>query len=268
MSKARKAGFFSAVLLAIWLPRAVALDRVVTPDEHIWLARSANFYYALAHAEPSGTLQFLHPGVPVMWVGAAAFLLSYPSYFRDAPGYLRQWSNSALNDALSSHGRTPLEMLIASRFVLIIVHTAILALAYRHAIRLLGRGPATLGMLLIAFSPFHIGLSQLLHVDAMTANVMLLSTLALLNYQFRGGRKGDILISGVAAGLAWLTRSPALFLLPYAALVMASGVASHPNDWRHMDLRRLVRPYLGWAGLGVATFFLSGRRCGYGRSRS
>ncbi|HEV2066507.1 MAG TPA: glycosyltransferase family 39 protein, partial [Thermomicrobiales bacterium] len=257
--KARSAALFVAILLAIWLPRAVALDRVVTPDEHIWLARSANFYYALAHAEPGGTLQFVHPGVSVMWVGAAAFLLDYPGYFRDAPGYVPQWSDSVLSDFLIEHDRTPLEVLIASRHALVIAHTAILALAFLQAIKLLGRGPATLGMLLIAFNPFHIGLSQILHVDAMTANVMLLSLLALLNYRFRGQRRRDLLISGVAAGLAWLTRSPALFLLPYAGLVMVTGIATQWNRLRHVNLKawwRLGRPYLAWAGLGVATFIL------------
>lgn len=257
--KLRHGALFVAILLAIWLPRAVALDRVVTPDEHIWLARSANFYYALAHAEPGGTFQFLHPGVPVMWVGAAAFFLDYPSYFRDAPGQVHQWFDSALRDVLVEHGRTPLELLIASRIALVSALTAILGAAFLQAIKLLGRGPATLGMLLVAFNPFHIGLSQILHVDAMTANLMLLASLALLNYRFRGRRRGDLLLSGVAAGLAWLTRSPALFLLPYAGLVMGTGIVSLWHNQRRVDLKawwRFGRPYLGWTGLGLATFIL------------
>jgi hypothetical protein len=38
---------FVIVLAAIALPRAMALDWFVTPDEHLWVTRSANFYYAL-----------------------------------------------------------------------------------------------------------------------------------------------------------------------------------------------------------------------------
>lgn len=255
-TRARSVLLFAFVLLAIWLPRAVALDRVVTPDEHIWLARSANFYYAVGHAEPGGTLQFVHPGVTVMWVGAAAYLLDYPSYIQDAPGQVHQWADGALRNVLVANGRTPMEMLIATRAAIVIAHTLILGFAFLHAIRLLGRGPATVGILLIAFSPFQIGLGQLLHVDAMTGNLMFLSTLALLNYRFRGERRRDLLISGVVAGLAWLTRSPALFLLPYAGLVMLTALGSRWHRHRNVQLAvwwRTGRVYLGWVGLGLAT---------------
>lgn len=256
---ARNIALLATVVVAIWLPRAMALDRTVTPDEHIWLARSANFYYALAHADPAGTLQFIHPGVTVMWAGAAAFLLDYPSYFRDAPGQVHQWSAGSLSDVLHEHGHAPLELLVASRNALVIAHTIVLAVAFLQAIRLLGRGPATIGFLLIAFNPFHIGLSQLLHLDAMTGNIMFLSALALLNYRFRGQRRVDLLVSAVAAGLAWLTRSPALFLIPFTGLVLLTMLA---DEWRHQPrfdarrLWRLSRAYLGWAALGLSVFVL------------
>ncbi|HEV2108660.1 MAG TPA: hypothetical protein VGR16_10395 [Thermomicrobiales bacterium] len=256
---ARHIALLTIVAVAIWLPRAMALDRTVTPDEHIWLARSANFYYALAHADLAGTLQFIHPGVTVMWVGAAAFLVDYPSYVLDAPGQVHQWFDSSLTDVLREHGRAPLELLIASRNALVIAHTIVLAVAFLQAIKLIGRGPATIGFLLIALNPFHIGLSQLLHLDAMTGNLMFLSALALLNYRFRGQRRSHLLVSAVAAGLAWLTRSPALFLIPFAGFVLLTMLA---GEWRHQPrfdarrLWRLSRAYLGWAALGLSVFVL------------
>lgn len=257
--KAQQVGLLLAIMVAIWLPRAVALDRVVTPDEHIWLARSANFYYAIAHADPGGTLQFVHPGVPVMWVGAAAYLVDYPRYYRDAPGAVHQWADSSLREVLVEHGRTPMELLIATRSALVLAHTLLLALAFLQASKLLGRGPAALGVLLIALSPFQIGLGQVLHVDAMTANLMFVSCLALLNYRFRGGRRRDLLISGVVAGLAWLTRSPGLFLLPYAGLVMLTALAGTWRLERKINVNhwwRIGRPYVAWTGLGLATFVI------------
>ena len=55
-----------AALLAalIWLPR-LALDRFVTADEHAWLARSGNFYRALAQGDFAAAFQRHHPGVTV-----------------------------------------------------------------------------------------------------------------------------------------------------------------------------------------------------------
>ena len=56
----------------IWLPRGLELDRAVTTDESIWLARSGNFYQALANGDLDETFQYAHPGVTTMWAGAVA----------------------------------------------------------------------------------------------------------------------------------------------------------------------------------------------------
>ena len=49
--------FLLVVLLALWLPRGLALDRFATVDEPKWLMRSANFYQALAQHEFIYTFQ-------------------------------------------------------------------------------------------------------------------------------------------------------------------------------------------------------------------
>src|SRR5215213_6765693 len=76
------------LLVAILLPRVVALDRLVTPDESRWLTRSANFYYSLMHKEFGKTYQIEHPGVVVMWAGMFAFMRQYPAYSEQATGQL------------------------------------------------------------------------------------------------------------------------------------------------------------------------------------
>lgn len=253
----RSLALLVVVVAAIWLPRASALDRVVTPDEHIWLARSANFYYALAHGNFTDTYQFAHPGVTVMWAGAATYLLRYPEYAGDAPGQVNQWFGSELAGILRSAGQTPLEMLVASRGVLLILHTLILALAFLQAARLLGFASATVGFLLVAWNPFHISLSQVLHLDAMAGNLMFLSTLALLTYRYRGHHRGSLLIAAVAAGLAWLTRSSALILLGIAGLVMISDLVAAWREHRTTprQVTRIVLPYGAWGGIGLVVFF-------------
>ncbi len=55
------------IVIAIWLPRGLALDRFVTIDETKWLDRSANFYLALAKGDFADTYQKEHPGVTIMW---------------------------------------------------------------------------------------------------------------------------------------------------------------------------------------------------------
>jgi len=71
---------FLIVFLAIWIPRSLELNRFATPDEHLWLARSAGFASALKHRDFGSTFQIYHPGVTVMWTGALSFLSRIPEY--------------------------------------------------------------------------------------------------------------------------------------------------------------------------------------------
>ena len=68
------------VILTIFIPRIMELGQFVTPDEHLWLTRSANFYYALGQRDFAATNQIYHPGVTTMWIGTAGFLSRYPEY--------------------------------------------------------------------------------------------------------------------------------------------------------------------------------------------
>lgn len=60
-----------------------------------------------------------------------------------------------------------LEVLREGRLIMVIAHVLILMTSYLYARRLLGTFPALLGFLLIAFDPFHLGLTRLLHLDGL-----------------------------------------------------------------------------------------------------
>jgi hypothetical protein len=102
--------------------------------------------------------------------------------------------------------------------VVLLVTGAVLA-AFVEAVRLLGIWPALVGFLLIAFDPFYLGLSRLLHPSGLMSTLVLLSMLAYLAYVLRGRRWADLLLSGLSAGLAWLSESPALFLFPFILML-------------------------------------------------
>jgi len=147
----------AALLMAalIWLPRGLALDRFVTADEHAWLARSGNFYRALAQGDFAAAFQRHHPGVTVTWAGLAGFLTAYPSYAHDAPGYFG-WLTEEIEPFLRSQGYDPVELLAAGRAFVVLSITISLTLAFVLAVRLFGLWLAAAGFALIAFSPFHI----------------------------------------------------------------------------------------------------------------
>ncbi len=245
------------VAAAVWLPRGLALDHFVTPDESYWLARSANFSQALAHGDFSHTYQFFHPGVTTMWLGSAGFLVADRTYARDADSQVRQVSNDIV-PLLRERGIEPLDVLAAGRKAVVLAQTLILAAACWYAMRLFGVAVAIFGFLLIALDPFHVGLSRLLHVDGLTSSLTLLTLLAAASYIYGDHRRRDLVVAGIAAGLAWLTRSTALFLLPFVGLMLLfapPGIGREPRQWL-AALRRALPPYALWLGVGMATSVL------------
>ena len=203
--------------LLIWLPRGLALDHFVTADEHAWLARSGNFYRALVLGDYAATFQRYHPGVTVTWAGLFGYLWRYPAYAAEAPREFG-WLTEEIEPFLRSKGIEPIEMLAAGRTFIVLFITLALTASFGLAVRLLGWQAASLGMLLVALDPFHVGLSRLMHLDGLLSSFALLSVLAFLSFSTTH-KIAMLLLSSLGAGLAWLTRSPGIFLAPFMALI-------------------------------------------------
>jgi hypothetical protein len=244
------------LLLAIALPRGIALGRFLTPDEYKWIARSANFYQALSSGNFASTIQVGHPGVTVMWAGTLAYLATFPQYASLQTG---QVTADGFHVFMQENQMpvTPLELLRNSRIVMVILHVTILIISYLYARRLLGAWPALVGFLMIAIDPFHIGLTRLLHLDGLAANFMLLATLAFLAYLFHG-QLIDLLVSGAAAALGFLTRSPAIAMVPII------GLLALWRPWQALRQHKLTLKVvwqalwtvLVWLLVGVVTVFI------------
>ena len=247
----------AALLMAllIWLPRGLALDHFVTADEHAWLARSGNFYRALTLGDFAATFQRHHPGVTTTWAGFAGFLTTYPAYAREAPAYYG-WLTEEIEPFLRDQGYDPIDLLAAGRGFVVLAITASLLAAFVLSTRLFGLWPALLGFTLLAFSPFHIAHSRLLHLDGLVSSFMFLAVIAFLVY-LQERRLSVLILSAIAAGLAWLTRSPALYLLPFMALLAALAWTLYRRSaTQHTSTVRVAGAVVLWAFLGGFTFFL------------
>lgn len=104
-----------------------------------------------------------------------------------------------------------------------------------------------LAFLLISFDPYFFASSRLLQPDGFLICSLLLSMLALLAY-FRYHQISALLVSGVAAGLGILSKSPGLFQVPMVGLLLAA-------DWwwgydadrrRVQGFTRVIWTYLLW----------------------
>ena len=102
--------------------------------------------------------------------------------------------------------------------------SALVTLAVVLAWRLLGLGPALAGGALLVLDPYVVGMTRLLHVDALLAPLMTVSALAGLLYWTRSPRWGYLLLSAVTGGLALLTKAPSGFLPIFFGLVCLAGL--------------------------------------------
>lgn len=208
----------TVLFLAAWVPRALALDAFVTPDEPKWLSRSANFYYAVAHTDPAGTFQREHPGVTITWLGMFGIEGLLPHYPITAPGHMidvdfERW----LSDETVLQ---PLDLLVAGRTGVVLAVALLVAAAFLPLRALFGPRLAALATLVLAWDPFFLALSRQLHPDGLLAAFTILALLTFLAWLYCGRSSVYLLISGVLTGLALLTKTSAIFLLPTAALLV------------------------------------------------
>jgi 4-amino-4-deoxy-L-arabinose transferase-like glycosyltransferase len=230
------------------LPRLLHLADFYTYDEaEHWPQRVLAFADALRTHDWAATNQTGHPGVTTMWLGALGSWLARSSP-PDAP------------DA----GAVYLAML---RFPLALVNALAVVFGYLLARRLVSEKVALLAGLLWAASPFLIAHSRVLHVDGLLTSGMSLSMLLLLcaappqpratgTPQPAGGQASSLISikwaaligSGVCAGLALLTKSPALLLLPSAGLWLLW--AAPELHWRQRLFATGLR-FAAWLGVAL-----------------
>lgn len=223
------------VFLLAFASRALALGDFVTIDEASkWFERSEGFLQALREGDFADTNQTGHPGVTTMWLGSAGVLA-------------HQW--------LVDMGRVAPDDLTTYRVLLRLPVTFVtslsVALGYLLLRRLLGARVALLAALLWATDPFLVAHGQVIHLDGLLTSFMTLSLLAAF-LAFRPDdrpRTGDrpvipvdngrwttvrwswLATSALAGGLALLTKSPSVVLLPMIGLIALVGL------WPTLSLR-------------------------------
>lgn len=241
------------LFIAILLPRAIDLDQYVTTDEVLWLHRSANFYYALGQREFEYTYQDIHPGVSIMWAGAAGFLVNFPEYRGLGQGY---FSNAAeFQEFLDSEGKEPLGLLVAGKFFLSLGNAILLIATFLITVKLVGELPAVVGFLLIAFDPYLIALNKILYPENFLPCVMFLASIAFMAFQKEKWKMNYLIIAAVAAGVAWITRFFGLFLIPYFGLLFLIELLENRNQDKE-NLRKTVLSFILWFFIAFAVFTL------------
>ena len=237
-STQRPRGWLLALLIFVTalVPRAFALNSYVTPDEPNWVFRTLHFSAALARGEWAATAQAGHPGVTTMWLGSLGIAVGRAV----DPGRTAE----AMADLFKLDRLTPENVdayrrigvfLDWARLPIIVTNALGVVGAFILAHRLFGRRTAVLAALMLALDPFVAGLGSLLHVDGLLATFSFLSVLSLINglaptrsteSPFVPRRTPLIwfAVAGFFSSLATLSKSPAVFLIPFTGLSLAAAV--------------------------------------------
>ncbi|MEJ2748249.1 MAG: phospholipid carrier-dependent glycosyltransferase, partial [Anaerolineae bacterium] len=209
------ASFPVILFVAAFLPRAIYL----VARSVLWHDRAKKFIQAVAVGDWGGTLLAPHPGVTTMWLAG-----------------IGHWLGTRFDPELGD--RSLVTQMSIELIPLVLVTSLLIVLAYYLLSLVFDRLVAAVAMLLMALDPFHIFISKTLHVDGLASVFMLVSALLLLVYiqPEGGGRWRTVILSGFFGGLALLTKTPALFLVPY--LFLSLGV------WQLSELWTGKRPFL------------------------
>ena len=208
-----------------------------------WKARIYDFGSGVFNLDFNKTLQKYHPGVTLMWTGTAAVkfeglycsLIKCPDESIDPVGAI-----FALN-------------FFQQLFVILVIGVT-LTLAFYPLRRLFGRKYAFITMLLLSFEPFFYALTRVIHLEALMTSFMLASFVWLF-YSLETAREEHkppkilgLITSAVFAGLAILTKSTAIFMIPFSLLSILI--------YQHKNLRGTLKTSVMWLLPVLLTYFV------------
>ena len=206
------------IIIVALVPRLLDLNAFLAQDEFLWLDRSRNFLLALQNHDWAKTFQTGHPAVTTMWSGSLGLWLYGFRHDLIQSGtfgpFLRglSWNHHYLE--LLTYLRLPVAV-VTSLGIGGVAY--LLTRLFDHRVGLIGGG-------LLALDPWYLAHSRVLHHDALMSTFMTLSALALLLHIRREPGRWALVISGVCAGLALLSKALSLFLLPWTALLFIVAV--------------------------------------------
>lgn len=181
-----------------------------TTDTWKWKSRSYDFGSGIFQLDFQKTLQKYHPGVTLMWLGTAGikvYNLSYELQYKTGPP--------------DNNISTVFQLdLVQKLFVVLAIAVGLAFVLYPLRI-LFGTALAALAGLLVAFEPYFLAFSRVFHLEGLLSVFMLGSVVWLYWYMQVGGRK-KLIISAVFAGLSILTKTTALFLVPFALMMLTA----------------------------------------------
>lgn len=225
-------------LVALGL-RLAGLGTFMIADEERWMMRSSWFWHEVVQRDFKNTFMTTHPGTTLMWLAGGG--IAWQAQTQDVGIELEE---AHIKDFIMA-AKLPVAVATA---VLVAVATYCLMHIFRW------RTALTAGLFL-ASDPYLVGLSQIVHLDALLALSMLASLLAVCWYIYRPQNKA-LYLAAVLAGFALATKFlPALWLIAFGITLLFGQRILRPGGWA-LKLKQAAWPTLGWLVVAGIVFVL------------
>jgi len=226
-----------------------------TTDTWKWKSRSYDFGSGVFGLDFQKTLQKYHPGVTLMWIGATGVKIYNASYNithkTDPP-----------NDVVS----TVFELDFVQKLLVVLVIGIGLAFVFYPIKKLFDIKNALITIGLVSFEPYYVALTRVFHLEGLLSIFMLASVVWLYWFMEEGSNK-KLVISAVFAGLSVLTKTTALFLLPFTFLMLSLAyftkgdtledvaVGATSNSKLLLSLKKVFSAFLLWSAVFSTVVF-------------
>jgi 4-amino-4-deoxy-L-arabinose transferase-like glycosyltransferase len=239
------------IFVLAFVPRALSLNAISVIDEFQWQEGTQAFINGLLSGDFPSIYCRYHPAVTDMWLIAIGLGFKYLIL-------LLGGTNPVGFQAFLEHSTFPgypnADFLVAERLPFALVTSISVVLVYLLTRKLFDNPVALLGAGLLALDPFYISHSRVVTPDGLLASFMTLSILSFIVYLVCERSRYYVVFSGFAAGLALLTKVPAVLLVPMVVVLTvmkhASRITHHASCITHH-----VADLAMWGGVALLTFF-------------
>ncbi|MFZ2664533.1 MAG: glycosyltransferase family 39 protein [Patescibacteria group bacterium] len=213
-----------------------------------WKARSYDFGTGISSGNFKNTLQKYHPGVTLMWISGVAVKIN------SAYSMLTNTSLSA-DDNIG----VIFQLDFMQKFLIVCVIGLVLSLVFYVLRNVFGLKYALISIFFLSFEPFYLALTRVIHLEGLVSTFMLASVVWLYYYFLSDKNYKRLIISGIFAGLALLTKTSAIFLLPFCSLstiiFLLEKRKGDKADAKKV-LLMFLKTFFMWFGVLMTTFFV------------
>ena len=232
------------IFLIFVLMRLPALGHdVFNTDVWKWKSRTYDFGTGVFTLDFEKTVQKYHPGVSLMWVTASAVKV-YNFYSETVLGAAPADNTVDFIFGLHATQKTAVVLVLGVTFAFVIYPLR----------KMFGTTYALIAAFLVAFEPFYVALTRVMHLEGLMSTFMLAS-FVWLYYFLSTQKRAHFILSALLGSLAFLTKTSSVFLIPFSFLLFFIG--NFRKDKKVIDsIKRSLKPGFAWVGVSLVGFII------------